>query len=88
MPDNVSNTSDAPVKMSPVRVLRTAGPFVTTAFEMFVLAEILWYYLHDGEQTLHGAVAEWWEELRERARFHHSVAQVRGWIRNLPETGT
>lgn len=70
--------------------LRIGAGLVTTAFECFVLAEILWYYLHDGEHTLHQAIAEWWHSFQQRNRARAVQEQAREEtlkaIRDLPET--
>lgn len=58
---------------------------IQALFEAFVLAEILWYYLHDGEQTLHAAAAEFAADLPARLAHRASVDATRRSIRDLPE---
>lgn len=66
-----------------MRTVQATGAVVMALVEAFVLAEILWYYLHDGEQTLHDAAREYW---KERAARRAAVDETRDMIRNLPET--
>lgn len=54
--------------------------------EVFVLAEILWFVLHDGEQTLHEAFGEWFDELRASTNHETAVAETLAMIQRLPET--
>lgn len=72
--------------MTPVQKWRIAGAIITTTLEAFVLAEILWYYLHDGEQTLHGAVHEWFAGIGGEVERQTRIAETLDMIRDLPET--
>jgi hypothetical protein len=81
---NTGNTSNVQRKL---RAIQFGGAVAMALFEAFVLAEILWYYLHDGDETLHGAVREYVEGLRARATDRAAFETVvRDGIRNLPET--
>lgn len=71
---------------STLRQVQLTGHIITTAVECIAIAEIVWFYLHDGEQTLHGAVAEWWENYKARARERDRIRRMRDMIRDLPET--
>jgi hypothetical protein len=62
------------------------GKAAMAAFETFVLAEILWFYLTTGEQTLHGAVRDWLDDRLDQLAHAAQVAETRSIIRNLPET--
>lgn len=59
---------------------------ITTAVEWIVLAEILYYYLNNGEQTLHAAAAEKLTPVCERFRDRARVQATLNMIRDLPET--
>lgn len=69
-----------------VRMLKLLSTAATTAFELFVLAEISWYYLTDGEQTFHEAMGERITGLRERLDRRTAVNDTLENIRALPET--
>ena len=94
MPDhdagNTSNARNKTRNLSTLQLVSRGGAVAMALFEFFVLAEILWYYLHDGEQTLHGAIKDYLSHLSERAERRASFAaeaeKVREQIRNLPET--
>lgn len=79
---NTSNTGNAHKRLHAVRV---GGAVAMALLEAFVLLEILWYYLHDGEQTLHEAACEYAEHWKERAAKRAAVDETRDMIRNLPE---
>ena len=74
------------VEGSSVQRAREAASLLLMLFEAAVTAEIVWYYLHDGNQTLHEAAREWGRMLTTRARHHVSVARALSMIRSLPET--
>jgi len=69
-----------------LRRVRIAGHIVTTAVECYVLLEILWYYTHSEDETLHDVLSEWWQDRRERARQRNRIRQTLDMIRDLPET--
>lgn len=68
-----------------MKTAQRTGAVAMAVFEFFVLSEILWYYLHDGEQTLHEAFGEYLRGFKERARHARGVERTLNMIRDLPE---
>lgn len=68
------------------KTVKTYSVILTTTLEVIVFAEILWYYLHDGESTLHGAAAAKGRKWFARLQHDTQVADTLESIRNLPET--
>lgn len=67
------------------KTVKLTGTLIIYAWEAIVLAEILWYALHDGE-TLHDAARDYITELRERVRTRGQAMDTLDHIRDLPET--
>jgi hypothetical protein len=59
---------------------------LTTAVEWYVLAEILWFTLHNGESTIYGTVGEYLSSMHERRKQDADVKRTLDMIRDLPET--
>jgi hypothetical protein len=59
-----------------------AGLLVINALECWALAELVYYYTHDGE-TLHDAVAGY---VLERVEHHREITRAIREVRDLPES--
>lgn len=76
--------------MTTAQRVKLGATLVVWVVEVAVTLEVLWYVLHDGEQTLHEAFAEYMKGARERAEHRmavdEAVDETLDHIRSLPET--
>lgn len=67
------------------RVLYHAGQAAIVTFECYVLAELVFYVVNNGERRLYEAAAEKLVELRVRLTYRAQVLDTLRMIRRLPE---
>lgn len=65
-----------------LRLAQIGRHVLATLAECWTLAEIVYYYTHDGEQTLHGAAVE---RAREYIEYRREQDRAMREIRDLPE---
>lgn len=67
------------------RIIYHAGQVVIVSFECYVLAEIAYYTLNNGDKRLYEVAIDHIARLRERIEFRAQVLDTLRMIRRLPE---
>jgi len=66
-------------------IIYRTGQVVIAAFECYVLAEIVYHTLNNGERRLYEVATDSFARLRERIEFRAQVLDTLRMIRRLPE---